>query len=615
MKWLKRFGLPGKFTLIFSLAIYIPLIIAGYFAFNLTKNTEKKFGLKVYAQLADRDFENLKSQFERLKSELILLSQNTGIQELLKIHEENPALGSEKLMRLEKYKNIVKEIDERFKLILPSNKSLYGIGLYIGRENVIAANQDKVTYEVTSKPNIPIPAELVREYEDILKSLSIGIYHRDAIFLSPFKKKSGDVLDSDILYRGESPSSNKIPFLITFYNNPFVSVKKFLLKDLTDQSRVFTVILKEAKRGNIEDYSKSDNTPLVQKFIKKLPENFLIRDSGEYIDKKGNIYTVRKISMAMENLDKISIISFYPAKIIRQPFLDIRNLFFKIFGFCSLLALAILFFLLRFLIGDLRLITSNLKKTSDTLEISTGEIQEASAIIKKSNKDNKNRVEEITLFMEDMSSEDQNFQAEFMEMNSLSKKTSSSALEGRNALNSLAVSMEQIIESSRNIFKIINIMENISMQTSILSMNASVEAARAGEHGKGFAVVAQAIRDLAQQSSQSAVEIGKQIQESIEISEKGSLKAAENRTKFKEIIENIEKLNCTVNRSSQTLTKRLEAIARLGNELKKINIAVNEGSLQTEKNEDVALKLLKEVKSLHESIEKIMSLVEGEKIS
>ena len=39
----------------------------------------------------------------------------------------------------------------------------------------------------------------------------------------------------------------------------------------------------------------------------------------------------------------------------------------------------------------------------------------------------------------------------------------------------------------------------------MLSLNASIEAARAGEAGRGFAVVADQIRNLAEQSANSAV--------------------------------------------------------------------------------------------------------------
>ena len=78
---------------------------------------------------------------------------------------------------------------------------------------------------------------------------------------------------------------------------------------------------------------------------------------------------------------------------------------------------------------------------------------------------------------------------------------------------SIIETIENLAEKSKSIATIIEAINEIAEQTTLLSLNASIEAARAGEAGKGFAVVAQEIRKLADESIRSAEEIAQIVQE------------------------------------------------------------------------------------------------------
>jgi hypothetical protein len=69
------------------------------------------------------------------------------------------------------------------------------------------------------------------------------------------------------------------------------------------------------------------------------------------------------------------------------------------------------------------------------------------------------------------------------------------------ALNHLEKTVDEIQNTSVETVKIIRILEEITSQTHLLSVNASVEASRSGEAGKGFAVIAESVRKLALRGS------------------------------------------------------------------------------------------------------------------
>ncbi|MGE3768285.1 MAG: methyl-accepting chemotaxis protein [Kofleriaceae bacterium] len=82
----------------------------------------------------------------------------------------------------------------------------------------------------------------------------------------------------------------------------------------------------------------------------------------------------------------------------------------------------------------------------------------------------------------------------------------------RASVEDAAIKMKDLAESSKRIGNIVEVIRQISEQTSMLALNASIEAAHAGEQGRGFAVVADEVSSLARRVGQSAKDIEALIQ-------------------------------------------------------------------------------------------------------
>jgi methyl-accepting chemotaxis protein len=108
----------------------------------------------------------------------------------------------------------------------------------------------------------------------------------------------------------------------------------------------------------------------------------------------------------------------------------------------------------------------------------------------------------------------------------------------RNGGDKVQLTNEKIRDISRevdNIFEIIEIINSIADQTSLLSMNAAIESAHAGEAGKGFSVVAEEIRNLAEGTTEYAGKINVLLKNMVEKIQEGLQASDESRKSFDQI--------------------------------------------------------------------------------
>lgn len=102
---------------------------------------------------------------------------------------------------------------------------------------------------------------------------------------------------------------------------------------------------------------------------------------------------------------------------------------------------------------------------------------------------------------------------------------------------------ETLLNHSKEIDKIIDVMYSLSDATDILALNASVEAEQAGVYGAGFAVVADAVKDLSKQSKDSAERISMVVSDFKETIEGSAGEFDKNKFVLTEAMKKMDELN------------------------------------------------------------------------
>src|SRR5690606_7571682 len=121
---------------------------------------------------------------------------------------------------------------------------------------------------------------------------------------------------------------------------------------------------------------------------------------------------------------------------------------------------------------------------------------------------------------------------------------------------------------SVQISKIINVIMEVAAQTKLLALNANIEAARAGEHGRGFAVVAKEVGALAEQTTNSGMEISELLENILKI--------------VHENVEAMDVMQLETHRGIQSIYQSKATIDRIINDVKLVSEQIQEVSATSE---------------------------------
>ncbi|HVU33356.1 MAG TPA: methyl-accepting chemotaxis protein [Opitutaceae bacterium] len=275
------------------------------------------------------------------------------------------------------------------------------------------------------------------------------------------------------------------------------------------------------------------------------------------------------------------------------------------------LCVAIAFVLTRSISRGLRSVAESLGADSENASAAAQQVASASKSLADGASEQAAALEESSAALEQLHGTTRSNSGHAQTAKELSGATRSAAETGAAEMAAMSRAMEEIKDSSANIAKIIDTIDEIAFQTNLLALNAAVEAARAGDAGLGFAVVADEVRNLAQRSALAAGEITGKIEDSVSRSQRAAGISEKIAVTLGEIVERARRMDTLVAEIASASVEQEGGISNINTAVRQMDHATQHNAAVAEECAAVAGQLNEQASGLREAVRGLSVMIGG----
>ena len=250
------------------------------------------------------------------------------------------------------------------------------------------------------------------------------------------------------------------------------------------------------------------------------------------------------------------------------------------------------------LLGSMQSITENLNQTlldiresSDQVSSGAEQVSDGAQALAQGSTEQASSVQELSATMNEISNKVKVTASKAKEASELGAAAGQAMKLSNDKMTEMSSAMDDIIDKSNEISKIIKTIDDIAFQTNILSLNAAIEAARAGAAGKGFAVVADEVGNLAKKSQEAAQNTAVLIEQTIEAVQRGGQISEETVSAIGTVTEKSILITNLVDEISNASTEQAKGVAQITEGIDQIASVVQTNSATAEQSAAAAEEL------------------------